>query len=102
MNDVDMIRRRALAASAGSWQRHGSDIRINGEDAVLFTGRDGTSELRRQADLDAEFVAHARDDVLTLLAILDAGVRDPMPRRAQRRHRVRRVIAALRHGTANA
>lgn len=29
--------------------------------------------MRRQADADAEFVAHAREDVLRLLALLERG-----------------------------
>ena len=63
--DVTQIRRRLADASAGPWQRHGADV--HGPDGLLFTGRDGSAEVRGQADRDAEFVAHARADVAALL-----------------------------------
>jgi hypothetical protein len=65
--DLDAIRRRVAAATPGPWSRHGADIRAGDDGAVLFTGRDGSAEVRQQADRDAEFVAHARADVLALL-----------------------------------
>jgi hypothetical protein len=42
-----------------------------GSSTPLLTGRDESSAVRKQADADAEFVAHAREDVLTLLALLE-------------------------------
>ena len=59
-----------MAASQEAWQRHGSDVRVEGSSTPLFTGRDGSAEERRQADADAEFVAHAREDIVNLLALL--------------------------------
>jgi hypothetical protein len=59
------------AASEGPWQRHGSDVWAADSSTPLFVGRDGSAEARQQADADAEFVAHARQDVVDLLALLD-------------------------------
>jgi hypothetical protein len=67
--DVTQIRRRLADASAGPWQRHGADV--HGPGGLLFTGRDGSAEVRAQADRDAEFLAHARSDVAALLEELD-------------------------------
>lgn len=72
MADIDAIRDRALAATSGSWRRHGADVWVEGSPVPLFVGRDAEATARQQADLDAEFVARARDDVLALLATLDA------------------------------
>jgi hypothetical protein len=69
--DLDQVRARALASSEGPWQRHGSDVWVQGSSSPLFTGRDGSAEVRRQADADAEFVSHAREDVVELLLLLD-------------------------------
>ena len=71
VTDLEQVRARALAASAGPWQRHGSDVWTPDSSTPLFTGRDGSAETRQQADADAEFVAHVRQDVLDLLALLD-------------------------------
>ncbi|GEM_PF-1323044 len=71
VTDLEQVRARALAASEGPWQRHGSDVWLIGPSGPLFTGRDGSAEVRRQADADAEFVAHAREDVCALLELLD-------------------------------
>ncbi|MDP9406610.1 MAG: hypothetical protein M3P95_01610 [Actinomycetota bacterium] len=71
MTDLEQVRARALAATEGPWQRHGSDVWAEGSPDPLFRGRDGSAEVRHQADADAEFVAHAREDVLQLLALLD-------------------------------
>lgn len=70
VTDLEQVRARVAAASPGPWQRHGSDVWAAGPTA-LFTGRDGSAEVRRQSDADAEFVAHARQDVLDLLALVD-------------------------------
>ncbi|MHA3701798.1 hypothetical protein ACXR2U_06405 [Jatrophihabitans sp. YIM 134969] len=70
MDDIDWIRARAVAATGGPWRRHGADVWVDDSSVPLFTGRDGDASAREQADRDAEFVAHARDDVLTLLAAL--------------------------------
>ena len=71
MADLEQVRARVAAASEGPWQRHGSDVWVEGSSVPLFTGRDGSADVRRQADADAEFVAHARQDVVDLLALLD-------------------------------
>ena len=63
--DTDAIRRRMTEASPGPWARHGSDVRSG--DQLLFRGRDGSAEVRQQANRDAEFVAHAREDIAALL-----------------------------------
>jgi hypothetical protein len=63
--DIEAMRRRLEAASPGPWSHHGADVR--GPEALIFTGRDGSSELRRQADRDAEFVAKVRADFAALL-----------------------------------
>ena len=68
MTEVEQIRARAMAASPGPWRRHGADVWAEGSSTPLFTGRDESSAVREQADADAEFVAHAREDVLSLLA----------------------------------
>ncbi len=39
----------------------------DGLDTPILVGRDGSSEIRRQSDADAEFVAHARTDLEELL-----------------------------------
>jgi hypothetical protein len=70
-SDIEAIRRRVQAATPGPWQRHGCDVWV--ADRPLLLGRDGDADTRRQADRDAEFVAHARADVIALLAALDAG-----------------------------
>jgi hypothetical protein len=74
--DLDAIRRRVHAATPGPWQRHGCDVWA--ADGRLLRGRDVDALSRNQADHDAEFVAHARHDVLALLLALDA-VRTPGP-----------------------
>ena len=75
MTDLDSIRRRALAASDGEWSRHGADVWLDSSSKALFHGRDGGADTRAQADRDAEFVAHARSDVLSLLNLVEsAGV----------------------------
>jgi hypothetical protein len=71
VTDLEQVRARAAAASDGPWQRHGSDVWTAGSSTPLFTGRDGSAEARQQADADAEFVAHARQDVVDLLALVD-------------------------------
>lgn len=71
MTDLEQVRARVLATSEGRWQRHGSDVWLEDASTPLFVGRDGSAEVRRQADADAEFVAHAREDVLALLALLE-------------------------------
>jgi hypothetical protein len=69
MPDLTAIRRRVEQATSGPWQRHGADVHAGGQ--PLLRGRDGTGEARAQADRDAEFVAHARQDVLDLLELID-------------------------------
>ncbi len=70
MDSIEHIRARAAAASAGPWRRHGADVWVDGSPQPLLRGRDGSGESREQADADAEFVAHAREDIVSLLALL--------------------------------
>lgn len=67
--NTDAIRRRMDEATPGPWVRHGSDV--HAMDQPLFRGRDGSAQVREQADRDAEFVAHAREDMAALLEALD-------------------------------
>jgi uncharacterized protein (TIGR00725 family) len=81
MVDIESVRARVLAATDGVWQRHGTDVWLERSVEPAFRGRDGSSEIRRQADRDAEFVAHARSDILALLDLLDdhSGLSQPNP-----------------------
>jgi hypothetical protein len=63
---LDQILARLDAADQHSWHRHGADIR-DGTGAFVFRGRDGGSEVRQQADRDAELVAHCRQDLRDLI-----------------------------------
>jgi hypothetical protein len=65
MIDIEAITARLSEATSGPWHRHGADV--HGGVGVLFTGNDGSSEVRQQADADAEFVAHAPADIAALL-----------------------------------
>lgn len=63
--DLESIAARLAEATTGPWQRHGADV--HAQAGLLFTGNDGSSEVRQQADADAEFVAHAPTDIAALL-----------------------------------
>lgn len=65
LSDLKATVDRLTAASPGPWQRHGADL--YDEYGRLFIGRDGAADVRAQADRDAEFVAHAREDIAALL-----------------------------------
>lgn len=82
MTDLEQVRARATAASEGPWQRHGSDVWAEGAATAVFTGRDGSADVRQQADSDADFVAHARQDINYLLALLDQQKEHAGPRMA--------------------
>ena len=43
----------------------------DGLDTPILVGREGSSEIRRQGDADAEFVAHARTDLEELVRVRD-------------------------------
>jgi hypothetical protein len=62
--DFEAIAARLANASPGPWHRHGADV-YAGDDrgTPMLVGRDGSPDLRRQSDADAEFVAHARTDL---------------------------------------
>jgi hypothetical protein len=75
--DLEAIRRRLDGASPGPWARHGCDVHAAG--SVILRGLDAGSQAREQADRDAEFVAHARQDVAALLEALEAGAAPPPP-----------------------
>jgi hypothetical protein len=68
MLDVGPIEARLAAATGGTWTRHGANVHQENVGTPLFVGRDGSAEARRQADADAEFVAHAHSDIAELLA----------------------------------
>ena len=70
MFDIDAIRRRLEATTPGQWGRHGADVHVAGQSEPLLRGRDGSAELRAQADADADFVAHAPADIAALLRAL--------------------------------
>jgi hypothetical protein len=62
--DYEAIAARLAKASPAPWQRHGADVyAINDPHTPIVVGRDGSSEVRRQSDADAEFIAHARTDL---------------------------------------
>jgi hypothetical protein len=69
--DVNAIRRRLEATAPGEWSRHGADVHAAGQSEPLLRGRDGSADLRAQADADAEFVAHVPADIAALLAALE-------------------------------
>ncbi|MDB5066492.1 MAG: hypothetical protein JWM18_2926, partial [Chloroflexi bacterium] len=77
--DTAAIEERLRQVTPGRWARHGCDVwaEDGGGPALFVTPRerDSSSQRREQADRDAEFVAHAPDDVRALLAELRA-VRD--------------------------
>lgn len=68
--DLDEIRARAAAATPGPWQARREFV-VSGDlegipDCVVSTGEDGPQELA-----DAEFIAHAREDVPALYAEIE-------------------------------
>jgi hypothetical protein len=68
--DTSAIEQRLRHVTPGPWRRHGCDVWSDGDPVTpLFTAgaRDTSAERRQQADRDAEFVAHAVDDVRRLL-----------------------------------
>ena len=70
--DYEAIATRLAKASPAPWHRHGADVyATNGLDTPILVGRDGSSEIRRQSDADAEFVAHARTNLDGLLGAHD-------------------------------
>jgi hypothetical protein len=70
--DYEAIVARLAKACPAPWQRHGADVYAADDlDTPILVGRDGSSEIRRQSDADAEFVAHARTDLQELLGAHD-------------------------------
>ena len=69
--DYEAIAARLAQASPAPWHRHGPDVFADGIDIPILVGRDGSSEIRRQSDADAEFVAHARTDIEELVGAYD-------------------------------
>ncbi len=66
--DYEAISARLAKASLAPWHRHGADVYATDDlGTPILVGRDGSSEIRRQSDADAEFVAHARTDLEELL-----------------------------------
>lgn len=78
--DLDAIRARAEAASEGPWLAATDNGRKNGIGVVGQLSKRGTGQAiavfagsdSRQRNADAEFTAHAREDVPALLALIDA------------------------------
>ena len=74
MSRVDEIRARAEAATRGPWsaiEGPGEHWYVcdEGESIASISANDGSNEDQRQPD--AEFIAHAREDIPWLLAELD-------------------------------
>lgn len=70
--DLDAIRQRADAATPGPWgvEQYGTTLAVHAyqvSDAVAMIG----DEDHPPAGSDAEFIAHAREDVPALLAEVD-------------------------------
>jgi hypothetical protein len=67
--DLDAIRYRAAEATEGPWEADGSEV------YSVATGRAWVAETLKdpsvQAEADATFIAHAREDVLFLLDLVD-------------------------------
>jgi hypothetical protein len=71
--DYEAIVARLAKASSAPWHRHGADVYATDDlDTPILVGRDGSPEIRRQSDADAEFVAHARTDLEELLRAYQA------------------------------
>lgn len=68
--DVDAIRARVRAVSPGRWERRGGDVHVGDERVPLFVGRAPNGTAGGQPEADAEFVAHAPQDVAALLVEL--------------------------------
>lgn len=73
---ISEVEARLRQVTPGPWRRHGCDVWAEGRSSLplLVTPRerDSSGERRAQADRDAEFVAHAVDDVRALLDELRA------------------------------
>jgi hypothetical protein len=82
--DTTAIEARLRDATPGPWRRHGCDVWSDAAPGVpLFITppqRDCSGAARAQADRDAEFVAHAAEDIRALLDELSATV--PFSQRA--------------------
>jgi hypothetical protein len=69
--DTAAIEERLRHVSPGPWRRHGCDVWADADPTLpLFVTpreRDSSAEGRAQADRDADFVAHAREDIRALL-----------------------------------
>ena len=76
--DTTAIEARLRHVTAGPWRRHGCDVWSDAAPGVpLFTTppqRDSSGAARAQADRDADFVAHAVEDIRALLDELSARV----------------------------
>lgn len=73
--DLEAIKARADAATPGEWSAQDTDLDVHTEDSrslihlaeVLLSDED-TRANHPQAVADAEFIAHAREDIPALLA----------------------------------
>jgi len=69
--DLSAIEDRLRQVTPGPWRRHGCDVWADGNAAtpLLMTPpeRDSSGEARRQADRNAEFIAHSVEDVRALI-----------------------------------
>lgn len=98
--NLDAIRRRAEAATPGTWKtgdRFGN--RALGSSVAVISGSLPPIELdrRRNGRADAAFIAHARQDVPALLAEVDRLRRELDKTRAQRSPDVMTVLEEFRH-----
>jgi hypothetical protein len=74
--DIAAIEARLGQVTPGPWRRHGCDVWSDADpDQPLMVtprSRDSSSAAREQADRDAEFIAHAVEDVKALLGEIRA------------------------------
>lgn len=72
MPDYDAIKARAGAATEGPWDVFGQGGGHNYRPGIGSGGDIIVAEMWDDRDNDAEFIAHARQDIPTLLAVIDA------------------------------
>jgi hypothetical protein len=88
------IQARADAATKGPWVREGLYVKVKDDDEVIaaFEWLADTEEEYRQFGLDADFSAHAREDVRWLLAEVARLTTPPVGTNADHTDRLREVF----------
>lgn len=73
MSDLGAIRARAEAATPGPWERGGkwNETAVYAKDGTMIAGQWDYEEGGISEVPDADFIAHAREDIPTLLALID-------------------------------